>query len=24
MLYLTSSHFNFFLPLGLIGVFRYL
>ncbi|GAA5935438.1 uncharacterized protein JCM15063_001035 [Sporobolomyces koalae] len=24
MLYLTSSHFSFFLPLGLIGVFRYL
>ncbi|GAA5876667.1 hypothetical protein JCM16303_003620 [Sporobolomyces ruberrimus] len=24
MLYLTSDHFSFFLPLGLIGVFRYL
>ncbi|GAA6060740.1 hypothetical protein JCM10212_003784 [Sporobolomyces blumeae] len=24
MLYLTSDHFAFFLPLGLIGVFRYL
>ncbi|BGP17231.1 hypothetical protein JCM10213_005465 [Rhodosporidiobolus nylandii] len=24
MLYLTSEHFSFFLPLGLIGVFRYL
>ncbi|GAA5861204.1 hypothetical protein JCM1840_003114 [Sporobolomyces johnsonii] len=24
MLYLTADHFSFFLPLGLIGVFRYL